>query len=262
MAKEYFYKIITDIEKLSDRADEVDGALEPKVVKSYIKRVKTAMKQHKDFVALCGPQVGLNARVICLRFAKGQIKTFINPMITKSEGLHFSRETNASLDGEFIMLRHDKICVLYQNENGGIEENKFEGMPCEVFEQMYQMLDGILLTDIALPIDEEFDKATEEERQELLDFYVNHLKDQDESLAKEIESNKELRDIKGAIDFMTAMVKGDIDVVPVDKEGNLHFEESSKAEVEKLDNYEKERLGKIVDKIKAAEARAAEKAEN
>ena len=48
MAKEYFYKIITEPEKLSDRADEVDGALEPKVVKSYIKRVKTAMKQIKE----------------------------------------------------------------------------------------------------------------------------------------------------------------------------------------------------------------------
>lgn len=236
------YKIVDDVEQLSKRAMEVDGALPPKVVLHDINAIKSTLKLHPEIVALCGPQLGIKTRIFCIRFANNTIKTFVNPMIIKSEGLHLSREINASFKEEYIVLRNDKIIAMYTNEKGGIEENRFEGAPAEVFQQMAQMLDGILLPDFGMEVMPGFDEATDAERQEVLEMYVDHIKSLDEKLADEIENDKVAKDIKGAIDFYTALATGKVDLVAEDKDGNLDFEHSPGTELKKMEGYEKQRL--------------------
>ena len=47
-----------------------------------ISKIKEVMEANTELLALSAPQIGINKRIFCLRF-NDQIKTFINPIITK-----------------------------------------------------------------------------------------------------------------------------------------------------------------------------------
>lgn len=248
MSKEYFYKIITDVNKLSVRDDEVAPDAKLSSVKNTIKIVKQTLKAHPELPALCAKQIGHNKRIFCMRFADGTIKTFVNPLITFKEGLHISLEKNVSLgDHEYMVIRHNVLRAMYQNEKGGIEENKFEGMASEVFEQMSQLLDGILISDFGMEIFKDFHKASEEEKEEVIKLYLDWVKQFDESLNEEIENTPELKDIKQAMEFLASVAKGETDVVP-EYNGVVDESQSTKARIDRLNQMDKERIDYIVKK--------------
>ena len=210
---DYVLKIITDLSRLTDRCDEIDAFKEDKRVHHVVASLKDTLLANKNLVALSAPQLGFNARIFCLKFADNDLKTFVNPMITKSEGMHLSRENNASLPGvDYIMPRNDKIIVAFQTPTGKLEENIFEGVVAEVIQQQVQMLDGILLSDYGLEIIPEFDKASEEEKQQVIDLWINHLKERTEKLDKEVDENPDLFKIKKAIEFMTKVASGEVTI--------------------------------------------------
>ena len=183
-----------------------------------------------------------------MRFADGTIKTFVNPLIVHKEGLHISLEKNISLgDHEYMVIRHDTIRAMYQNEKGNIEENKFEGMASEVFEQMSQLLDGILLSDFGMEVFEDFHKAKEEEKEQVIKLYIDWVKQFDESLNKEIEETPQLKEIKTAMDFMASVAKGETDVVP-EYDGVVDETQSTKARIERLNELDKQRIEHIIEK--------------
>ena len=234
--KLYVLKIIKDLTKLSDRAYEVNPDEPIKNVKGIINDIKRTIKANKDLVALCAPQLGYPKRIFCIKFKGNQIMTFVNPMITHSDGQHLSRETNASIDGEYIVPRANSVIAMYQDEHGKICENKFEGMASEMFEQMCQMLDGIVISDYGLQILKGFDKLTDEEKQEIFAAYIEYLKQLGIKLDENIDANKEMHDMKQAIEFMSSVAKGESEVVP-EYNGELDFTQSTKVRIEQ----EKER---------------------
>lgn len=245
--KNYIYKIITDVEKLSVRANEVNPDEPIRSIKGIIHDLKTNLKSRKDLVALCAPQLGYDKRIFCIKF-KDKIMSFINPMITHSEGQHLSRETNASVSSEYVLPRANSIVAMYQDDNGKIVENKFDGMAAEMFEQMCQMLDGILISDFGLEILDGFDDLTDEEKQEIFKFYIDHLNDMGAKLDESIESNKEMHDMKKAIEYMTSVAKGETEVVP-EYNGELDFSQSTKVQLEKEKELEEKRKERFLEKV-------------
>ena len=245
--KFYVLKIITDKDKLSDRFEEVNPDEPVKKVASIVNDVKRTLKANKDLVALSAPQLGYNKRIFCIKF-KDKIMTFINPLITHSEGQHFSRETNASVSGEYILPRANNVVAIYQDEHGKIAENKFDGMASDIFQQMYQLLDGVLIDDLGLEVMEGFDDLSDDERSEILSMYVDYLKDTSIKMDKHIESDKTLHDMKQAIDYMSSVAKGETDVVP-EYNGELDFSQSTKKRIEKENEIEKENKERLKKKI-------------
>lgn len=139
---------------LDDRAEEVAIRAEAEEVSKIIEEEITFLKENTDALFITAPQLGYNKRIFAINF-NGEIKVFINPMITKKEGFHFNREKNVSFKGrEFIVPRFDRILADYQKLNGMPEVNKFEGPASEIFEQAVNILDGITIADIGLEIDE------------------------------------------------------------------------------------------------------------
>jgi peptide deformylase len=209
--------IITDLSKFTERVDEAVLANEEQLAKD-IKSIKNVLYAKKDLVALAAPQLGINARIICIKFANGDIRTFINPMIVKTEGMHLSRESNPSIpDKEFIVMRANDIHVTYQTPVGVIETNLFKEAPSEVFQQLCHLLDGIMLTDYGLEVLEGWDEAPQEERDAVLDMYFKHLSDYNETLHQEIESDDNLKKMNDAIDFMTGVATGEIEIMTEEK---------------------------------------------
>jgi peptide deformylase len=203
--------IITDIEKLSVRTDEVDVRKENKEVREITVALKNAIREH-NLTSLSANQIGFDKRVFVINF-NGDIRTFINPVITQVKGFELSRETCSSIpDRTFIRPRHNDIMVMYQTPLGKIESKQFMGVAAKVFQHEMDHLDGLLLSDIGLEIDEMFDKATEEERMEVINMYLDSLDIKQKEIDKEIQEDEELKKISDGIDFMTKVQKGEVQI--------------------------------------------------
>lgn len=205
--------IIKDVSKLCDRCDEAI-LQDEKTLNQTINAIKLVLKS-EDMVALSAPQLGFNSRIFCIKFADGQIKTFINPLITKTEGVHLSREKCESIpDKEYLVLRHNDIVASYQLEDGKLDQNLFQGVVSEVFQQMCHLLDGVLISDFGLEILPEFDSASQEEKDELIKSYLDSLEEQTTNLQNDIKDNPNLKQAQDAINFMAGVEAGQIQLEP------------------------------------------------
>jgi peptide deformylase len=214
---DYVIAVSRDLDKLMQRSDEVlvvgTGLQIRPEVSSTIKNLKDTILASKTLVALAAPQIGKFDRIFCIRFANGDIRAFINPMISKTDGLHMVREISPSLpDRAFIVPRHNRIIAMYQTPTGKPEESVFEGVVAEIFQHMVQILDGVLISDIGLEVFEDFDNASEEEKNEVLTAYFNELKSREEKMNQEIEENEDLKKTRDAIRFLKGVATGEITV--------------------------------------------------
>jgi peptide deformylase len=206
--------IITDIEKLSFRADEIDVRKENDKVREITVALKNTIRE-KNIVSLSANQIGFDKRIFVINF-NGDLRTFINPVITQVKGFELSRETCTSIpDKTFIRPRHNDIMVMYQTPLGKIESKQFMGAAAKVFQHEMDHLDGLLLSDIGLEIDEMFDNATEEERMEVINMYLDSLDIKQKEIDKEIQEDDDLKKISDGIDFMTKVQKGEVQIEQV-----------------------------------------------
>ena len=163
-------EVITDYDKLSNRCNEINLTKDNKLVQEIVLKLKNTIRSHEDMTALSANQIGYDKRIFCLNF-NGDIRTFINPLIQDAKGLELSREKcHSEPDREFIRSRHSKVTVMYQTPLGKIETVELVGMAARVFQHHLDHLDGLLLSDVSLEIFDDFNKATDEERQEVIDM--------------------------------------------------------------------------------------------
>lgn len=199
--------VVTQYESLSQRAVELAVNPNRQELDQVVLDLKDTILQH-NLACLAAPQIGYNRRVFCLNFS-GDIRAFINPMIVKVEGLRLSRERCESLEGEYIIPRHQEVIMTFQTPVGKMETNKFTDEAAALVEQCQDLLDGVLLCDYGLKIDEAFDQASEEEREEVLTAYLQALENTLTNLNHEIEQDETLRKTRDAIDFMESVAKGE-----------------------------------------------------
>ena len=208
-------EIITDIESLSDWSIEVDTIKEGKLAQEIVIALKTTMREN-NLQYLSAPQIGYKKRIFCLRFGDNDYRTFINPAVENNVGITMVRETCASIpDKEYIMPRFTKVKFYYTTPMGKFEGATLVGRAAQVFQHAMDHLNGILVSDIGLEIDELFDQATDEEREEVIKMYAESLDLRLKELNKEIEANKDLKDLNDAIDFMASVKDGTTVLEPV-----------------------------------------------
>ena len=194
-------------------------------------------------VALSAPQIGVDSRLFCIKFSGGDIRTFINPMIKGSKGMHLSREKCISIpDKEFIVPRNDEVEVIYQTPVAKIEENIMKDAVGEVFQQMVQLLDGILLSDIGLEVIEGWDEASEEEREEVIKAYLDGLKITNKGLQKDIEEHKDTKELSDAIEFMKGVELGTIETY----QEQPHLNREQRRQLERLKKIERRKLTRVL----------------
>lgn len=195
-------------EKLLSRSDEINTTAEGNLQREITNALKRTIEK-ENIVALSANAIGYDKRIFCIKFDE-EIKTFINPVIVKAEGLQLSREKCTSIPGkEFIVPRNTNLNVIYQRPMGKAESRQLIGVAAFIFQHELQHLDGVLLSDFALEIDEDWDNATDEEREEVIKYYLDSLDIKAKELDKEIQEDPELKKISDAIDFMTSVYKGE-----------------------------------------------------
>lgn len=218
MAK-YVLAINKDKDFLRDRSDEIvlNAFEKPRVVR-LVNELKDTLKANKNLVALALPQLGKKERMFAIKFSSGDIKVFINPAIVRTEGMHLSREISIGLDDtEYIIPRSNEIYATYQTPDmtDNCDMNKFSGAVAEVFQQMNDLLNGVLLEDMGLEVIKGWDKASEEEREEIIAMYLDSLKTRQESIQKAIDENPDAKNMSKAIEFMTKLQLGEIETMPL-----------------------------------------------
>ena len=133
-------EIITDIDLLGKRCDEIDVMHQGSLVREITKAIKDTMRA-KNLKSLSAPAIGYDKRIFCMNFSDLEIKTFINPIITQAEGIQLSRETCQCIPGkEFIRPRNPKIKIIYQNPTGKILSTEFLGLSAVVFQHELSLI--------------------------------------------------------------------------------------------------------------------------
>lgn len=192
------------------RAQEISRENENDLLKEIISNIKKTMKKN-NLVSLSAPGIGYNKRVFCLDFSDNEIKTFINPVIQNKTELKLAREICSSLPGrEYIVPRHAEVDLIYETPSGKIKNNRFNDVASFVVQHELNHLDGVTLEDIGLEIDEDFDEASEEDRQEIITMYLDSLENRQKYLLEEINSDDELKIIHDRLRFTEALAKGEV----------------------------------------------------
>lgn len=223
-------EIVTDYEVLSERSEEVNTRKEGDFFRAIILDLKDTIVDN-EYPALSAIQIGIPKRVFTINFNKRR-KVFVNPFITKCEQFMFSRETTPCLPGrEFIVPRYGKIEATYQDPMGKIQTAKFIGASAFVFQQMVDSLEGIMPCDIGLEIDEDWDKASEDEKAELLKAFADSLDLKVKELNDEIQKDPKLKQMSDGVKFLNAVQKGEV---------KLEKCELSEDEVEELKKRQEE----------------------
>lgn len=203
--------------ELSDRSVEIDLRTQNKEAREIISEIKKVMRKN-NLTSLSAPAIGYKRRIFCIDFKDKEIKTFINPIIMSAKGLQLSRETCTSIPNkEFVRPRNNELEVMFQNPMGQPQSRKFIGLAAIVYQHEMDHLDGLLLSDVGLEIDKDFDDAPEEERQEVIEAYLDSLDLKQRLLQNEIQDDKELKQIDDAKKYMESVFKGETKIEGIKK---------------------------------------------
>jgi len=220
-------EIITDLDILSQRSDEINVRKEGDLFRSTILNIKDTMAENK-LTCLSAIQIGVPKRVFTIQFNTSR-KVFCNPFITDCKDFTLNRETSPSLPGKtYIVPRYGKIQATYQDPMGKILNMQFVGASAFAFEQMVDSLEGIYPCDFGLEIDEDFDNATDDERAEVIKMYCESMDIRLKELKAEIEEDPELKKMDDAIKFMTAVQTGEVKL----EKAEFSMEENKENEVD------------------------------
>lgn len=201
--------IITDFDKLSFRCDEVDVKKENAEVKEIVLALKNTMRE-KKLISLASNQIGYGKRIFVIDF-KGDLRTFINPVVQEINDLTLSKEQCSSIPGKtFIIPRFNKVKIMYQTPMGEIKSCQLVGLAATKFQHLLDHLEGVLVSDVGKEIDESFENASEEEKERIIKEYFESLDILRKEVNKEIEEDKDLMQQVKAIEFVEKVNKGEV----------------------------------------------------
>lgn len=209
-------EIITDVALLQDRAEEVDFKDKDnlKGLKLIIKEMKQVMRDN-NLLSLSANQLGYDARVFLLNFS-GDIREFVNPVLVNCSGMSMNLETCSCLPGKkFVIPRYEYIQAIFLTANGKQQQCSFYGIASYKFQHALDHLEGVLLPDIGMEVDDNYESLSEEEKLGVVKNYCATVEDRQKKVDEEIESDPLLSQIKEGMRFEEAVKEGKVEVKPL-----------------------------------------------
>lgn len=191
-----------------ENKDEIDNML---------REIITKLNTDEKLLCISAPQLDRNYRVIGIKFSDG-VQLFINPLYVTRDKLEPTIETWE--DKKYLILRFDKIEIIYTQGNGTPRQVELSGDVAKMFQQMYDTLEGLCPSDYGLEVDDDFINASKEEQGEVVEAYIQSLRDIHSSLKEEINENDELRELQHTVDFMTSVAKGETTIAKKETKPN------------------------------------------
>lgn len=219
-------EIIYDLDKLRKPAKPLEfltsNGPDTEEGQKIVDTLKRFLDENKDVVAIAAPQLDIDSRIFCIRF-NDVIKTFINPIITKKAGNSIGVETFVSMPGKEILIqRPEEITVVYYTDEFKYEDNKLIGQAAKIFDQYAQLLDGVLPDDLGLVSDIEADGTiqdlTEEEFNEVKEYYLRYIEAKRQSLVDVVEADPELKKQYNSLRAAEEVINGRIKILEPEEE--------------------------------------------
>lgn len=235
--QDHVKEIVTDYDILSERCDEIDLTKKNKNIQNTVLQLKNTIKANPGMLGLSANQIGSYDRVLVLNF-NGNLRSFVNPIITRVDGFELSRETCHSIPGKtFIRMRNSRVWVTYQTPLGKIESVELNGVAAKMMQHHIDHLDGLILSDVSLEIDEAFDNAAEEERAEVIKMYLESLDLCADELTNEVNEDEDGKKLADAIRFIESVKKGEtvVESVPYTDEEFEELKAKYKAEIDRAE---------------------------
>lgn len=203
---------IEDEIQLGERCLEIDAKNQASELREIVKAIKDTMRA-KGLNSLSAPAIGFKRRIFCIDFKDLEIKTYINPIITRADGLELTLETCSSIPGKrFMRPRNVDIDIMYQSPTGKPEGRQLIGMAAKIFQHEMDHIDGLLLSDVGVEVPDDYETWSDEQKQEFASDYLDSLDLLSKELQKEIDEDPELKEIEKATEFMTKVYKGEVQI--------------------------------------------------
>ncbi len=218
--------IITDIELLKHTCEktinnEEDAEARQNSFKEIKEQMLEVLNSQENLLGLAAPQIGINKRVIALKF-DDKIKFYIDPVVTKKDNYTIIPESCSSLPGkEILILRPAEIKVVYTTDEFKYEDNKMLDNAAFLFDQLYNLLDGVTPDEFGLVSDPStcgsLKDLSEEDFKELIEVYKTFIKTKTETFNSSISEDAELQNSYKQLQFAEKVLNGEATLV--DQEG-------------------------------------------
>jgi len=210
-------KIKTRGKILTDGTEVIDPKREKDLVHKIIIDLKDTVREN-NLVYLTAPQIGYNKRILVINF-NNDLRTFINPIITKMKGFTFQQETCNSIPKKrFIVPRASQVDVIYTTPLGQYQNRTLLGLAATTIQHAIEHLDGTLISLNGLEIDDDFINATDEEKEEILKMYKESLIGRQELANKAVKEDSLAQQTDEAINFMAGVETGEVKLEKDEKE--------------------------------------------
>lgn len=202
-------KIKTRGKILTDGAEVIDPKREKDLVHKIIIDLKDTIREN-NLVYLTAPQIGYNKRILVINF-NNDLRTFINPIITKMKGFTFQQETCNSIPKKrFIVPRASSVDIIYTTPLGQYQNRTLLGLAATTIQHAIEHLDGTLISLNGLEIDDDFINASDEEKEEILKMYKESLVGRQELADKAVKEDSLAQQTDEAINFMVGVETGEV----------------------------------------------------
>lgn len=198
--------ILENLDKLERANEVIDIKSDADRISGILKELRDELKSHDDLIALSAPQIGHNDRIFALKF-NDEIRYFLNPLYVHRDELTISKEKWGKKN--YLIPRFKKVEIIYMQSNGMPEQLVFTDYTAQLLQQMIDLLEGLQPSDYGLKLDKDFDDATKEEQEQIVNAYLESLGDIHASLKEEINNDPELHDRQRTLDFLTSVAKGE-----------------------------------------------------
>jgi len=196
---------------------------------------------------LTANQLGLNERIIMVKYEDNTIHTFINPLITDfSKEMFMSREKDLFDGKEYLIPRKKIIEVTFANKNGMLKKIIYKEGAAALLQNLIELLEGVFVSDYGLEVIPEFDEASDEEREEVIKAYIESLNIQQKDLQEETKNNPFMNYIDESIKELSQQFKEEDEQIK-EKEIKTNRKQRRNQEkiIKKLKQLTKEQLDKI-----------------
>lgn len=210
-------KIKTRGKILTDGAEVIDPKREKDLVHKIIIDLKDTIREN-NLVYLTAPQIGYNKRILVINF-NNDLRTFINPIITKMKGFTFQQETCNSIPKKrFIVPRASSVDIIYTTPLGQYQNRTLLGLAATTIQHAIEHLDGTLISLNGLEIDDDFINASDEEKEEILKMYKESLVGRQELADRAVKEDSLAQQTDEAINFMVGVETGEVKLEKDEKE--------------------------------------------
>ena len=254
MSSKYVVAVTKDMNKITPVLHTIntEDPFELKRADDIVSILKDTLRNYAELSALSAPQIGYRERIFCMKFADGDIRAFINPLIISPDNKEWmdkhgcvSVENPMGFsDKKYFVFRFDEVHATYQTPTGKNEMNLFKGFAGDIFQQMYDILNGVTIRNIdefengyAIEIPDDYDKASKEDKDEFLSMYIEKYCAKKADDEKKTEADPTMKQVKKAIDYAKDVLSHKIKVAPLSDAEKTEMKENEKKEKEETEKH-------------------------